>query len=36
MLNTKEMNANTGKIKPVISVGNNVVKINSINLKRGV
>ena len=34
MLNTKEMNANSGKTKPVISVGNNVVKINSINLNQ--
>jgi len=32
MLNTKEMNANGGKVKPVIGVGNNVVKINSIVL----
>lgn len=34
MLNTKEMSANVGKVKPVISVGNNVVKINSIVLSK--
>ena len=32
MLNTKDMSAGSGKAKPVIGVGNQVIKINSITL----
>jgi len=32
MLNTKNMSAGSGKPKPVIGVGNQVIKINSISL----
>tara|TARA_R100000951_G_C2619197_1_gene173843 strand:- start:89 stop:766 length:678 start_codon:yes stop_codon:yes gene_type:complete len=32
MLNTKDMSAGSGKVKPIISVGNQVIKINSITL----
>ena len=31
MLNTKDMTVGSGKTKPVISAGNHVVKINSVN-----
>ena len=34
MLNTKDMSGNSGKLKPVISVGNQVIKINSITLDK--
>ncbi|BCV01490.1 MAG: hypothetical protein CM15mV42_1720 [uncultured marine virus] len=30
MLSTKDMSAGSGKVKPVISVGNQVIRINSI------
>ena len=31
MLNTKDMSAGSGKAKPVIGVGNQVIRINSIS-----
>jgi len=34
MLSTKDMSAGSGKVKPVISVGNQVIKINSITYER--
>ncbi len=30
MLSTKDMSAGSGRIKPVMGAGNNVIKINSI------
>ena len=32
MLSTKDMSAGSGKVKPIISVGNQVIKINKITL----
>lgn len=34
MLSTKDMSAGSGKVKPIISVGNQVIKINKITLDK--